>query len=57
MAIIIDAEFVEVRPSELEDVAIEDEKAYRRSLRSIAIVSAVPVLLTAGLWAFAAFGQ
>lgn len=50
MASVIDVEFVEVPPPRLEEVMAESERDYQKSMRAIAAVSVVPVLLTAGLW-------
>lgn len=54
MATVIDADFVELPPPQLEEIMAGSEKAHREAMTRIVIVSAAPVLLTAALWLIAA---
>jgi hypothetical protein len=57
VATVIDVEFVELPPPQLEEIMAEDERAHREAMMRIAIVSAAPVLLTAALWLVAVLTQ
>jgi hypothetical protein len=54
VATVIDVEFVELPPPQLEEIMAESERAHCEAMTRIAIISAAPVLLTAALWLIAA---